>query len=254
MRVLRSIAQLETAPGTGLVPTMGALHDGHVALLRAARQENETVVMSLFVNPAQFDEQTDLDAYPRDEAGDLAIAEREGVDVVFAPAADELYPPGFTTWVDVDAEGGEADARPGHFRGVATICLKLFNIVRPRRAYFGQKDAQQVAVMRRLVQDLNVPVEIRAVPTVRDPDGLALSSRNARLSPEERERALGLPRALAAAAGAPDPVAVARGSLNGLEPDYVELLDLGDAKVLAAAIRLGSTRLIDNVLLEGEIR
>jgi len=284
MKVVRTIAELEPAPGTGLVPTMGALHDGHVALLRAARAENETVVMSLFVNPAQFDEQADLDAYPRDEAGDLAIAEREGVDVVFAPAADELYPPGFTTWVDpgdagaegVDVvfapaadelyppgfttwvdpgdAGAEGAARPGHFRGAATVCLKLFNLVRPERAYFGQKDAQQVAVMRRLVQDLNVPVEIRAVPTVRDPDGLALSSRNARLSPEERERALGLPRALAAAAGAPDPVAVARGSLNGLEPDYVELLDLGDAKVLAAAIRLGSTRLIDNVLLEGEIR
>jgi pantoate--beta-alanine ligase len=254
MKVVRTIAELEPAPGTGLVPTMGALHDGHVALLRAARAENETVVMSLFVNPAQFDEQADLDAYPRDEAGDLAIAEREGVDVVFAPAADELYPPGFTTWVDPGDAGAEGAARPGHFRGAATVCLKLFNLVRPERAYFGQKDAQQVAVMRRLVQDLNVPVEIRAVPTVRDLDGLALSSRNARLSPEERERALGLPRALAAAAGAPDPVAVARGSLNGLEPDYVELLDLGDAKLLAAAIRVGSTRLIDNVLLEGEIR
>jgi pantoate--beta-alanine ligase len=254
MKVVRTIAELETAPGTGLVPTMGALHGGHVALLRAARQENSTVVMSLFVNPAQFDEQTDLDAYPRDEARDLEIAEAEGVDVVFAPAADELYPPGFATWVDAGETGAEGAARPGHFRGVATVCLKLFNLVRPERAYFGQKDAQQIAVIRQLVGDLNVPVEIRAVPTVRDPDGLALSSRNGRLSAEERERALGLPRALTSAAGEPDPVDAVRASLNGLEPEYVELLDLGHARVLAAAIRIGSTRLIDNVLVEGEIR
>ena len=253
MKVLRTIAELESAPGTGLVPTMGALHDGHVALLRAARAENASVVMSLFVNPAQFDEQQDLAAYPRDEARDLEVAERTGVDVVFAPAAEELYPPGFTTWVDPGETGAEGAARPGHFRGVATVCLKLFNLIRPERAYFGQKDAQQVAVMRRLVRDLNIPVEIRVVATVRDSDGLALSSRNARLSADERERALGLPRALSSAAGAPDPVAAARGSLNGLEPEYVEVLDLGDSKVLAAAIRVGSTRLIDNVLLEGEL-
>jgi pantoate--beta-alanine ligase len=253
MKVVRTIAELETAPGTGLVPTMGALHDGHVALLRSTRDENHRVVMSLFVNPAQFDEEADLAAYPRDEARDLAIAESEGVDVVFAPAADELYPPGFATWVDPGETGAEGAARPGHFRGVATVCLKLFDIVRPERAYFGQKDAQQVAVIRRLVRDLNVPVEIRAVPTVRDVDGLALSSRNARLSTEERALALGLPRALASAAGASDPVASARSSLNGLEPEYVEVLDLGDFKVLAAAVRVGSTRLIDNVLLEGEL-
>ena len=254
MKVVRTIAELQTAPGTGLVPTMGALHDGHVALLRAARQENRAVVMSLFVNPAQFDEQTDLDAYPRDEARDLEIAKAEGVDVVFAPAADELYPPGFAAWIDPGETGAEGAARLGHFRGVATVCLKLFNLVRPERAYFGQKDAQQLAVIRQLVRDLNVPVEIRAVPTVRDPDGLALSSRNGRLSAEERKRALGLPRSLTSAAGKPDPVAAARASLNGLEPEYVELLDLGHARVLAAAIRVGSTRLIDNVLVEGEIR
>jgi pantoate--beta-alanine ligase len=253
MKVVRTIAELETAPGTGLVPTMGALHDGHVALLRAARRENDTVVMSLFVNPAQFDEQSDLAAYPRDEARDLEIAQSEGVDVVFAPAADELYPPGFATWVDPGETGAEGKARPGHFRGVATVCLKLFDLVRPNRAYFGQKDAQQLAVVRRLVRDLNLPVEIRAVQTVRDADGLALSSRNGRLSAEERKQALGLPRALAAAADAPDPVAAARSSLNGLEPEYVEVLDLGDAKVLAAAVRVGSTRLIDNVLVEGEL-
>jgi pantoate--beta-alanine ligase len=253
MKVVRTIAGLETSPETGLAPTMGALHDGHVALLRAARQENRTVVMSLFVNPAQFDEQADLAAYPRDEARDLEIAETEGVDVVFAPAADELYPPGFATWVDTGETGAEGAARPGHFRGVATVCLKLFDLVRPERAYFGQKDAQQLAVIRRLVRDLNVPVEIRAVPTVRDVDGLALSSRNGRLSATEREQALGLPRALASASGDPDPVTAARSSLNGLEPEYVEVLDLGDAKVLAAAIRVGSTRLIDNVLVEGEL-
>jgi pantoate--beta-alanine ligase len=253
MKVVRTIAELETAPGTGLVPTMGALHDGHRALFHAARSENERVVASLFVNPAQFDEQADLEAYPRDEQRDLELAEAEGVDLVFAPAREELYPAGFDTWVEPQATGAEGAARPGHFRGVATVCLKLFNLVRPEGAYFGQKDAQQVAVLRRLVRDLNVPVQIRVVPTVRDADGLALSSRNARLSAEERELALGLPRALASAAGAPDPVAAARASLNGLEPDYVEVLDLGDAKVLAAAIRVGSTRLIDNVLLEGEI-
>lgn len=253
MKVVRTIAGLETAPETGLVPTMGALHGGHVALLRAARRENRRVVMSLFVNPAQFDERTDLDAYPRPEAQDLEIAEAEGVDVVFAPAAEELYPPGFATWVDPAETGAEGAARPGHFRGVATVCLKLFNLVRPERAYFGQKDAQQIAAIRRLVHDLNVPVEIRVVPTVRDPDGLALSSRNGRLSAEQREQALGLPHALASAAGEPDPVAAARGSLNGLEPEYVEMLDLGDVKVLAAAVRVGSTRLIDSVLLEGEL-
>jgi pantoate--beta-alanine ligase len=253
MKVVRTIAGLETSPGTGLVPTMGALHDGHVALLRAARQENDRVVMSLFVNPAQFDEQADLDAYPRDEARDLEIAEAEGVDVVFVPSAGELYPPGFATWVDPGETGAEGAARPGHFRGVATVCLKLFDLVRPERAYFGQKDAQQLAVIRRLVRDLNLPIAIRAVTTVRDTDGLALSSRNARLSPEERQRALGLRRALASAADSLDPVAAARGSLNGLEPEYVEVLDLGDARVLAAAVRVGATRLIDNVLLEGEL-
>ncbi len=253
MKVVRTAGELDSPPGTGLVPTMGALHAGHRALFRAARAENERVVASLFVNPAQFDEEADLDAYPRDESRDLEIAEAEGVDVLFAPALEELYPSGFATWVEPQETGAEGAARPGHFRGVATVCLKLFNLVRPERAYFGQKDAQQVAVIRRLVRDLNVPVEIRVVPTVRDGDGLALSSRNGRLSPEERQRALALPRVLEAAAASPDPVAAARASLNGLAPDYVEVLDLGDAKVLAAAVRVGDVRLIDNVLLEGEL-
>jgi pantoate--beta-alanine ligase len=253
VKIVRHIVELQLIGDVGLVPTMGALHDGHRSLFRAARAESDTVVASLFVNPAQFDEQPDLDAYPRDEERDAAIAAAEGVDVLFAPSVDEIYPAGFDTWIDVGDTGAEGESRPGHFRGVATVCVKLFNTVRPRRAYFGQKDAQQAAVLRRVVRDLDLDVEIRVLPTVRDDDGLALSSRNVRLSPEERERALGLPRALHAAIGADDPVAAARSSLNGLQPDYVEVVDLGDAKVLAAAVRLGSTRLIDNVILEGEL-
>ena len=256
MKVVRTIVELPELGGeVGLVPTMGALHAGHRALLDRARAENDAIVMSLFVNAAQFDDPADFAAYPRDEAADLRMAEESGVDVVFAPSAHELFPPDFETWVEpgVAARGGEGDARPGHFRGVATVCLKLFQIVRPARAYFGQKDAQQVAVVRRMVRDLNVPVAIRVVPTVRDPDGLALSSRNVRLAPDERERALALPRALASARDAADPVAAARAALNGLEPEYVEVRDLGDATVLAAAVRVGGIRLIDNVLLEGAI-
>jgi pantoate--beta-alanine ligase len=253
MKIIRRIGELQLTGDVGLVPTMGALHDGHRSLFRVARAESDTVVASVFVNPAQFDEQSDLAAYPRDDEADAAIAAAEGVDVLFAPSVDEIYPAGFRTWIDVDGTGAEGEARPGHFRGVATVCVKLFNIVRPRRAYFGQKDAQQAAVLRRVVRDLSVDVEIRVLPTIRDDDGLALSSRNVRLSPEERERALGLPRALHAAIGADDPVAAARASLNGLRPDYVEVVDLGDAKVLAAAVRVGSTRLIDNVILEGEL-
>jgi pantoate--beta-alanine ligase len=164
-----------------------------------------------------------------------------------------MYPADFATWIDPLSTGLEGRARPGHFRAVATVCLKLFNIVRPARAYFGQKDAQQAAVVLRLVRDLNVPVAIRVVPTVRDDDGLALSSRNVRLSDEERERALGLPRALHGAAQADDPVAAADDLLNGLHPEYIDIVDLGGAQVLAAAVRVGSTRLIDNVLLEGEL-
>jgi pantoate--beta-alanine ligase len=257
MKIVRTTQELRLVlrdARRGLVPTMGAFHEGHRSLMRAARVQCEQVVVSLFVNPTQFGEREDLAHYPRDEEQDVRFAQDEGVDVLFMPSARVMYPDGFATWIDVDASGGEADARPGHFRGVATVCLKLFNLVRPERAYFGQKDAQQLAVIRRLVRDLNVPVEIRVVPTVRDPDGLALSSRNGRLSAEERKRALGLPRALASSAGETDPVAAARASLNGLEPEYVEVLDLGDARVLAAAIRVGSTRLIDNVLLEGEFR
>ncbi len=173
---------------------MGAFHAGHLALFEAARAENDVVVASLFVNPAQFGTGEDLDRYPRDEERDAKLAEEAGVDVLFAPSADEMYPEGYATWVDVGELGEklEGEFRPGHFRGVATVCLKLFNIVRPDRAYFGQKDAQQAAVVKQLVRDLNLDLEIRVVPTVRDDDGLALSSRNAYLSAEEREEALAL--------------------------------------------------------------
>jgi pantoate--beta-alanine ligase len=254
MKIVRTIAELQLDGEVGLVPTMGALHDGHLSLVAAARAENDVVVASLFVNPAQFDEGADLAAYPRDEERDARLAADAGVDVLFAPSADEMYPPGFATWIDVDVTGGEADARPGHFRGVATVCLKLFEIVHPRRAYFGQKDAQQLAVIRRVVRDLNLDVEIRACPTVRDADGLALASRNARLTSAERERALALPRALAQGALADDPVAAVRASLNGLDPEYVQLIDIGTATVLAAAVRVGNTRLIDNVIVKGDLR
>jgi pantoate--beta-alanine ligase len=258
MRTLRRIdevrAAVDPAKRVGLVPTMGALHDGHLSLVRAARAECDVVVLSLFVNPAQFGASDDLDRYPRDEERDTEIAEREGVDFLFAPDLDELYPADFATWVEVEGTGAEGKARPGHFRGVATVCLKLFNIVRPQVAYFGQKDAQQAAVLRRLVRDLNLDLELRVLPTVRDRDGLALSSRNAYLAPEERTRALALPRALEAGRAAHsrggDPVAAARAELNGLQPEYVELVDLDGTIVLASAARIGTTRLIDNVILE----
>ena len=257
MNVARTVAALRQelarldVDTLGLVPTMGAYHGGHVALFGAARSECDAVVASLFVNPAQFTEQADFEGYPRDEAADLNVAEEEGVDLVFAPAAGELYPPGYQTWIDVEelSRPLEGAFRPGHFRGVATVCLKLFNLVRPHRAYFGQKDAQQVAVVRRMVRDLEVPVEIRVVPTVRDHDGLALSSRNVLLSPEDRRRALALPQALATR-----DAARARALLNGLEVDYVEEADLDGIHVLAGAVRVGAVRLIDNVLLEGDPR
>jgi pantoate--beta-alanine ligase len=231
----------------GLVPTMGALHAGHLALLAAARERCDTVVMSLFVNPAQFGEPADLNGYPRDEAHDLELAREAGVDVVFAPSAGEMYPPGYQTWVDVTELGAalEGEYRPGHFRGVATICLKLFNVVRPEVAFYGQKDAQQVAVLRRMVADLHLELELSVVPTVRDPDGLALSSRNVRLSPEERARALALPRALAT--GDPE-TAEAILHAAGLDVEYVAVAPF-DPPTLAAAVRVGATRLIDNAPL-----
>ena len=256
MRTCRTIPEVRTALESrrtgqiGLVPTMGALHDGHRALLHASREECETVVLSLFINPAQFEADADLNGYPRDEERDLALAAAAGVDLAFVPSASEMYPPGFQTWVDVTELGStlEGAFRPGHFRGVATVCLKLFAIVRPDLVYFGQKDAQQVEVLRRMIRDLALDLELRAIPTVRDIDGLALSSRNARLSAEERQRALALPRALATRdAGSARRVLAA----SGLDVDYVEEAPF-DPPILAAAVRVGSTRLIDNVPLEGD--
>ena len=255
MRTVRTIAELRSAldasrtgSTVGLVPTMGAFHEGHLSLFRTAREECDTVVVSLFVNPAQFDSPQDLERYPRDEERDARLAREAGVDLLFCPAFAELYPAGFQTWVEVEelSRPLEGEFRPGHFRGVATVCCKLFNIVRPQRVYFGQKDAQQVAVVRRMVLDINLDVEVRVLPTVRDADGLALSSRNALLSPAERKAALALPRALATR----DP-AHARALLNGLEVDYLEVAEF-EPRVLAAAVRVGKTRLIDNVPLEGE--
>ncbi len=265
MRTVRSVAEVrEVLAGPrsgdqriGLVPTMGAFHAGHLALIRAARAASDVVVVSLFVNPSQFTSADDLARYPRDEATDARAAEAEGVDVLFAPSVEELYPTGFDSFVDPGALATvlEGAARPGHFRAVATVCTKLFGIVQPHAAWFGQKDAQQVAVMRRVVADLNLPLEIEAVPIVRDRDGLALSSRNAFLSPAERDAALALPRAMEAGADAhrsgADPIATARRVLDAeprLAVDYVDVADF-DGPTLVAAVRVGTIRLIDNVRL-----
>jgi pantoate--beta-alanine ligase len=249
IRALRAELAPRRGGSIGLVPTMGGLHEGHLSLLGAARAECDAVVMSLFVNPAQFGDERDLASYPRDEPRDLSLAEQAGVDVVFAPSVDEMFPPGFQTWVEVSELGSilEGEFRPGHFRGVATVVLKLFSIVRPDRAYFGQKDAQQAAVIRRIIEDLALEIELRVLPTVRDDDGLALSSRNTLLSPAEREHALALPRALATKDREAALAELARS--NGLVVDYVEVADF-DPPVLAGAVRVGSTRLIDNVVLE----
>lgn len=268
MRVARSVAQLSVALGelraeggaVGLVPTMGAFHDGHLALMRAARQVGDRVVVSLFVNPAQFGPGEDLARYPRDEEQDAALALGAEVSVLFIPSVDEIYPAGFDTHVDPGhlATVLEGAARPGHFRGVATVCTKLFSLVRPERAYFGRKDAQQVAIVKQVVRDLGLGVEIVACPTVRDEDGLALSSRNVYLSASERGAALALPRSLEAglhvhrSGGMPDEVIAATRQLleaeSRLSIDYVAIADL-DGPSLAAAVRVGGTRLIDNVLL-----
>ena len=268
MEVARSVAELRAAlagkPGddVGLVPTMGAFHDGHRSLFAAARDENRTLAVSLFVNPAQFGPAEDFGAYPRDEARDASVAEAAGVDVLFIPPAAEIYPAGFDTWVDPGTLGEtlEGAVRPGHFRGVATVCLKLFHLVEPRRAYFGRKDAQQVAVIRALLRDLDLEprITLRVMPTIRDADGLALSSRNAYLSAAEREQARALPRALDAGLAAHrsggDPVEAAQAVLEtepGLAVDYVAVAAF-DGPTLAAAVRIGQTRLIDNVLLTDE--
>jgi pantoate--beta-alanine ligase len=256
----------------GLVPTMGALHEGHLALIGAAREECDEVVVSVFVNPTQFNEASDLQAYPRDEARDVELAQGAGADLVFAPTVEEMYPRGFATSVRVGGvtetlEGAQRGAE--HFAGVATVVTKLLSIVGPDVAYFGQKDVQQTVVLRRLVADLNLPVRLVVVPTVREPDGLALSSRNVRLSPAERERALSLSRGLRAAQrahadgerGAARLVQLAAAELEaaGVTPEYLVVVDPltltdlqrvdGDA-LIAVAARVGDTRLIDNALLE----
>ncbi len=267
MTTARTIAELRaeltplrTGRRIGLVPTMGALHDGHEALVRRARAECDVVVASIFVNPAQFGPAEDFERYPRDEQRDAGLAEAWGVDHLFVPSVEEMYPEGFGTWVEVEGltDRLEGAARPGHFRGVATICLKLFNVVRPDLAYFGQKDAQQAAVLERMAHDLDLELEIRVIPTVREADGLAISSRNAYLSAEEREAAAALPRALAAGAQAgPDKAAEAARAVLAeeprLAPDYVEVARLNGRVYLLAAARVGRTRLIDNVVLEGDL-
>ena len=279
---LRTKAELRSAladarragQAIGLVPTMGYLHEGHLSLIRAARAECDLVVMSLFVNPTQFGPGEDLDRYPRDEERDLRLAGEAGVDLVFAPDASEVYAPDASTAVEVTGpltsvlDGDPSRRGPEHFRGVTTVVAKLFNIVGPDVAYFGQKDAQQAVAIRRMVRDLDFPVCVSVLPTVREPDGLAMSSRNAYLEPADRERATALSRALGAAerearAGSlGDGLAAARAELAAaaIEPEYLEARDaetlepieqLADRPVLVAvAARVGAARLIDNVLIE----
>jgi pantoate--beta-alanine ligase len=277
VRTIRTVAELRAALASrraegeiGLVPTMGAFHEGHLSLIRQARADCDTVVVSLFVNPAQFGPNEDLSAYPRDEARDAELATELGVDILFAPPAEEVYPPGFDTTVEVHGltEVLCGAHRPTHFTGVTTVVTKLFNMVQPAVAYFGQKDAQQAAVIRKLVRDLDMPVRIEVLPIVREPDGLALSSRNAYLSGSDRERALALSRALTAAdeavrdgrRDAASVLAAARRELEarGVEPEYLELRsadDLAPAErvngrtLLAVAARVGEARLIDNAIL-----
>ncbi|MFF8186173.1 pantoate--beta-alanine ligase [Microbacterium sp. NPDC016588] len=275
-RIVRTVAELRAvlaprrADGVGFVPTMGALHEGHLSLMRAARNANGTVVLSIFVNPTQFGEAADLNAYPRTEAADVALAAEAGVDVVFAPSVAEMYPGGFATTVSVGGaitgtlEGAERGR--SHFDGVATVVAKLLLAVQPDRAYFGAKDAQQVVVVRRMVADLGIAVEIVTRPTSRDADGLARSSRNTRLSPDDRAIAAAIPRALRAAQDAfADGIrdahvltATVRAELDGLDPEYVEIVDADSLDpideierpaLLALAVRVGAVRLIDNVVL-----
>jgi pantoate--beta-alanine ligase len=267
-------ARARLAGGVGLVPTMGALHEGHLALVRRARSDNDAVIATIFVNPAQFNDPKDLAAYPKELERDLALLRDSGVDLVFTPTADVMYPPGYQTYVTVEqiTRGLEGAHRPGHFRGVATVVAKLFNLTQPQRAYFGQKDAQQVMAIRRLVADLNFPLEIVVCPTVREPDGLALSSRNRNLTPEQREAAPVLFRALRSALaayehGERDPATLRRALRDTLageplaEVDYVSVADAETLEELvepvsrpvlvSLAVRIGQTRLIDNLLLPG---
>jgi pantoate--beta-alanine ligase len=275
LRPVRCDATLPHRGSVGLVPTMGALHEGHLSLCRAARAENDVVVMSIFVNPTQFNDAADLAAYPREEAADAAMAAEAGVDVLFAPAAAEVYPPGFSATVELHGPIVEslegAHRGVGHFRGVTTVVSKLLNMAMPDRAYFGQKDAQQARVVRAMVADLDMDTTIVTVPTVRESDGLAMSSRNRRLSPADRSRAAAIPAALRAAAALAEsgerdaaPLLGATRAVctdAGLTPEYVALVDadtflpvehLGAAPaVLAIAVPVGGTRLIDNMIISG---
>ncbi len=279
MHVVQTVADVrrirrELAGSWGLVPTMGYLHEGHLSLVRRARAENDHVGVSIFVNPTQFGPHEDLATYPRDLERDLELLRRENVDLVWAPPVEEVYPPGYQTYVIVEelAKPLEGAARPGHFRGVATVVAKLFNVFQPDRAYFGQKDAQQVVVIRQMARDLNFPLEIVVCPTVREADGLAMSSRNVYLTPEQRAAAPVLYRALCAArdawlAGQYDGEQLRQimRSVLSAEPlaqvEYVSaadphtLAELGDARrgvLLSMAVRIGKARLIDNLLLEGQ--
>ncbi|HXH21227.1 MAG TPA: pantoate--beta-alanine ligase [Dehalococcoidia bacterium] len=276
MQVLRTIADFRRERGAlsgslGFVPTMGYLHEGHMSLVRAAREGNEHAAVSIFVNPTQFGPNEDFSSYPRDEERDLSMLRDAGVDLVFMPSAAEMYPEGATTFVDPGpiAEVLEGKFRPGHFRGVATVVLKLFEIVRPTRAYFGRKDAQQLLVIRRMVRDLNLDVEIVPMPTLREPDGLAMSSRNVYLSPSERKQALCLYRALTLAQemwtrGVRDAEAYRSRMREVIEAepgaviDYVsvahpeslqELERIQGPALVSLAVRIGRARLIDNVTL-----
>lgn len=270
VRILRA----GLADPVGFVPTMGFLHEGHLSLVRLAREENASVVVSIFVNPTQFAPNEDLETYPRDLDRDLSLLEPEGVDLVFIPTAEDMYAAGDATWVQVDGISNrlEGASRPTHFRGVATVVTKLLNIVQPQRVYFGQKDAQQAVVLQRMIQDLAFPVEARIGSTVREPDGLAMSSRNTYLTPEERAAAPVLYRALAKAKdlwadGLRDPQAIRRSVEETLaaeplaKPDYVSVADVHTLEELTApsaralislAVRFGGTRLIDNVIVGRE--
>ena len=279
MRLVHTVAEMASAQKVvdrplGLVPTMGALHEGHLSLVRQAREDNATVAVSIFVNPTQFGPQDDLQAYPRDMERDLALLEELGTDMVFIPQPDDIYPAGFDTWVNVErvASRLEGEARPGHFRGVATVVTKLFNIVRPDRAYFGQKDAQQVQVIHRMNSDLNLGVELVVLSTVREPDGLAMSSRNAYLNPQERQAALVLYRSLCRAqrmrSQGERKAQVIKKAMQDLiqaEPtahlDYVSLANpetldeldvIQEHALVSLAVRIGKTRLIDNFVLRAE--
>ena len=276
MRIIRSITEMREfryalSGSVGIVPTMGCLHNGHMALVRQSMSENTITITSLFVNPTQFGPREDFDKYPRDEQSDIKRLEQSGVDAVFIPSSSEMYPDGFDSWVDVSGITHvlEGACRPGHFRGVATVCSKLFNIINPTRAYFGQKDAQQVLVIKKMVSDLNMNIEIVVVPTVREDDGLAMSSRNVYLNPSERRAASVLYKALLKAqrmysSGERDAKAIipAMTAIIQSEPliriDYVAVSDNAGLKdieflrspaLVSMAVFIGKTRLIDNIIL-----